>query len=69
MQGVDFDVEEVEKLKQVIASAPEQELHDSLDILVDQIFKGQEIAGDEMSFKQWKNWITQLDGVNEVLDD
>ena len=51
MQGVDFDVEEVEKLKQVIASAPEQELHDSLDILVDQIFKGQEIAGDEMSFK------------------
>jgi len=38
MQSVRFDLDEVERLKQSIAGAPEGEIEQALDILVEQIF-------------------------------
>ena len=39
MQGISMDINDFEKLKQSIASAPESELEQALDILVQDIFQ------------------------------
>ena len=67
MQSVAFDgLDELEKLKQSIAMAPENEIDQALDILVQEIFMN---AGnqEELSFEEWKTWFKSLDGVGEIL--
>jgi Ca2+-binding EF-hand superfamily protein len=39
MQGVPFELEEVEKLKQSIAAAPDTEIEQALDLVVTNIFE------------------------------
>jgi len=38
MQGVRYEIEEVERLKQTMASAPENDLEQALDMMVQEIF-------------------------------
>jgi hypothetical protein len=44
MQGVRFDVEDVERLKQSVTQAPESEIEQALDLMVQGIF--QEYSGN-----------------------
>lgn len=60
-------IEELEKLKQSIATAPESEIDQALDILVQEIFETMSGNKEELSFDEWKQWFKSLDGVNEVL--
>ena len=62
-----MDLNDFEKLKQSIASAPEGELEQALDILVQDIFQNFSGNQEELSYDEWKKWFITLDGVNEVL--
>ena len=67
MQGVRFELDEVERLKQSIAGAPEADIEEALDILVNQIFHQSKGNQEELSFEEWKQWFTSLEGVDHVL--
>ena len=68
MQAVQFDeLQELEKLKQSIAVAPEGEIDQALDILVQEIFRKFSGNQEELSFDEWKHWFKSLDGVGEIL--
>ena len=45
MQRVQFDEEEIEKLKQMIAQSPDCDIDAAVDYLVEQIFKEQNSRG------------------------
>ena len=60
-------LQELEQLKQSIASAPEGEIDQALDILVQEIFRTASKNQEELSYYEWKEWFKSLDGVNEVL--
>ena len=68
MQGITMDINEFEKLKQSIASAPESELEQALDILVQDIFQHYSGNQEELSYDEWRRWFLTLEGVNEVLE-
>ena len=63
-----MDLNDFEKLKQSIASAPEGELEQALDILVQDIFQTYSGNQEELSYDEWKRWFVSLEGVNEVLN-
>ena len=68
MQAVQFDgLAELEQLKQSIASAPEGEIDQALDILVQEIFRTGAGNQEELSYTEWKKWFSELEGVNDVL--
>ena len=62
-----MDLNDFEKLKQAVASAPESELEMALEILVTEIMHTYSGNGEELSYDEWKRWFCSLDGVNEVL--
>jgi hypothetical protein len=47
--------------------APENEIEQALDLLVQDIFMTYSGNQEEMSYEEWKRWFTSLDGVAEVL--
>ena len=67
LQAVRFELEEVERLKQSVAQAPEAEIEQALDLLVNDIFR--EFSGnqEELSYEEWKKWFCTLEGVEELL--
>ena len=68
MQAVQFEgLGELEQLKQSIASAPEAEIDQALDILVQEIFRTEAGNQEELSYEEWKFWFKSLEGVNDVL--
>lgn len=68
MQGVRFDLEDVERLKQSVAQAPENEIEQALDMMVQQIFQEHSGNQEELSYEEWKRWFSTLEGVEEVLN-
>ena len=68
MQSIQFEgLEELEKLKQSIAGAPEAEIDQALDILVQEIFHANSGNREELSYEEWKKWFKSMEGVNELL--
>ena len=67
MQGVRFDIEDIERLKQHVAQAPVNELEQALDIMVNEIFRDYSGNQEELSYEEWKKWFCTLDGVEEVI--
>jgi hypothetical protein len=68
MQGVPFDMPEVESLKQSIAASPETEIEQALDLVIEETFKNHGGNNIELSFDEWKTWFLSLEGVDNVLD-
>ena len=56
MQGVRFDIEDIERLKQHVAQAPENEIEQALDIMVNEIFRDYSGNQEELSYEEWKKW-------------
>lgn len=48
--------------------APENEIEQALDLLVQDIFMTYTGNHEEMTFEEWTKWFTELPGVNEVLN-
>ena len=67
MQGVAFELSDIDKLKQQVAMAPESEIDQALDILVQDIFLTYSGNQEELSYEEWKRWFLSMDGVAEVL--
>ena len=68
MQSVQFDdLPELEQLKRSIAQAPEAEIDQALDLLVQDVFQQSSGNQEELSFDEWKKWFKSLNGINEML--
>lgn len=67
MQSVSFELSDIDKIKQQVAMAPESEIEQALDMLVQDIFVTYSGNQEELSYEEWKRWFTSMEGVSEVL--
>ena len=67
MQQVQFELEDVEKLKASVASQPEAEIEKALSAMVNDIFIAYSGNQEELSYEEWKKWFSTLPGMDEVL--
>jgi len=72
MMYVKFEDPEIEKLKQFISKMGDFQIEQTIEVYVDEILsrycQGQSGVSDDMSFIEWTNWVTDLNGINEILD-
>lgn len=69
MVNVNFENGAIEGLKQQICKADEGLIDDALDIFVEEIYDRYALSSkdDGLSFEEWCDWFTGLDGINEML--
>ena len=67
MQGVRYEIDELERLKQTMASAPENDLEQALDMMVQEIFQTYSGNQEELSYEEWKKWFCTIEGIDEIL--
>lgn len=68
MISVNFQDNSLEKLKAEITKQNEQCIDGALNLMVEEIFQKYSSSGEELTFEEWCNWFTDLDGINEILD-
>ena len=69
MVNVNFENAQVEGLKQSVCRSDENVIDDALELLVDEILDeyAKSNKDEGLTFTEWCEWFTSLDGINEML--
>ena len=70
LSQVTYENTQVESFKSSILGATEGELELGIDLYIDDIFEeyGTKTVSDTLTYKQWCNWISELNGMDVLLD-